>query len=140
MTAPVDINAVVRDAIRLAQLEGDAQIALHASFFVRRCGKFCTRTLTSVVCPPARSRDISQPGLPVPWAATSGCRQKRRPASSLPPRCRPAADVRATYGLFARWLRRRRGHQTAMWASGDKPLLGNPFSLHIFLINSPETH
>ena len=33
MTAPVDINAVARDAIRLAQLEGDAQIALHASFF-----------------------------------------------------------------------------------------------------------
>ncbi len=33
MTAQVDINAVARDAIRLAQLEGDAQIALHASFF-----------------------------------------------------------------------------------------------------------
>ncbi len=33
MTAPVDFNAVVRDAIRLAQLEDEAQIALHASFF-----------------------------------------------------------------------------------------------------------
>ncbi len=33
LTAPVDINAVARDAIRLAQLEGDAQIALRASFF-----------------------------------------------------------------------------------------------------------
>jgi len=33
VTAPVDINAVARDAIRLAQLEGGAQIALRASFF-----------------------------------------------------------------------------------------------------------
>ena len=33
MTAPVDINAVARDAIRLAQLEGEARIALRASFF-----------------------------------------------------------------------------------------------------------
>ncbi len=30
---PVDINAVARDAIRLAQLEGEAPIALRASFF-----------------------------------------------------------------------------------------------------------
>jgi two-component system sensor histidine kinase HydH len=33
VTAPVDINAIARDAIRLAQLEGEAQIALRASFF-----------------------------------------------------------------------------------------------------------
>jgi len=33
VTAPVDINAVARDAIRLARLEGEAQIALRASFF-----------------------------------------------------------------------------------------------------------
>ena len=33
MTAPVDINAVAREAICLAQLEGESQIALHASFF-----------------------------------------------------------------------------------------------------------
>jgi signal transduction histidine kinase len=32
-TAPVDINAVARDAICLAQLEGEAPIALRASFF-----------------------------------------------------------------------------------------------------------
>jgi signal transduction histidine kinase len=30
---PVDINAVARDAIQLAQLEGQSRIALHASFF-----------------------------------------------------------------------------------------------------------
>ena len=30
---PVDINAVARDAIRLAQLEGEAPIVLRASFF-----------------------------------------------------------------------------------------------------------
>jgi signal transduction histidine kinase len=30
---PVDINAIARDAIRLAQLEDEAQIALRASFF-----------------------------------------------------------------------------------------------------------
>jgi len=30
---PVDINAIARDAICLAQLEGEAQIALRASFF-----------------------------------------------------------------------------------------------------------
>ena len=30
---PVDINAIVRDAIRLAKLEGGARIALRASFF-----------------------------------------------------------------------------------------------------------
>ncbi|MBW2543592.1 MAG: hypothetical protein JRF15_16030 [Deltaproteobacteria bacterium] len=33
MTLPVDINAVVRDAIRLAQLEGQSRIALRASLF-----------------------------------------------------------------------------------------------------------
>ena len=33
MTPPVDINAVARDAIRLAQLEEQATIALRASFF-----------------------------------------------------------------------------------------------------------
>jgi len=33
VTAPVDINAVAREAIRLARLEGGAQIALRASFF-----------------------------------------------------------------------------------------------------------
>ncbi len=33
VTAQVDINAVARDAIRLAQLEGEAPIALRASFF-----------------------------------------------------------------------------------------------------------
>ncbi|MCH8889903.1 MAG: hypothetical protein IH827_02305 [Myxococcales bacterium] len=33
MTARIDINAVARDAIRLAQLEGEARIALRASFF-----------------------------------------------------------------------------------------------------------
>jgi signal transduction histidine kinase len=33
MTASVDINAVARDAIRLAQLEGEGSIALRASFF-----------------------------------------------------------------------------------------------------------
>jgi signal transduction histidine kinase len=33
VTAPVDINAVARDAIRLAQLEEWAPIALRASFF-----------------------------------------------------------------------------------------------------------
>jgi signal transduction histidine kinase len=32
-TAPVDINAIARDAIRLAELDGGAQIALRASFF-----------------------------------------------------------------------------------------------------------
>jgi len=32
-TAPVDINAIARDAIRLAELEGEARIALRASFF-----------------------------------------------------------------------------------------------------------
>ena len=32
MTTPVDINAVARDAIRLAQLEGEAPIALRTSF------------------------------------------------------------------------------------------------------------
>ncbi len=32
-TAPVDINAIARDAIRLAELEGEAGIALRASFF-----------------------------------------------------------------------------------------------------------
>jgi signal transduction histidine kinase len=30
---PVDINAIARDAIRLAQLDGDARIGLRASFF-----------------------------------------------------------------------------------------------------------
>jgi signal transduction histidine kinase len=33
MMVSVDINAIARDAIRLAQLEGSAQIALRASFF-----------------------------------------------------------------------------------------------------------
>jgi signal transduction histidine kinase len=32
-TAPVDINAIARDAIRLAELEGEARIALRASLF-----------------------------------------------------------------------------------------------------------
>ncbi len=33
MTLPVDINAIVRDAIQLAHLDSAAQIALRASFF-----------------------------------------------------------------------------------------------------------
>jgi signal transduction histidine kinase len=33
MTAPVDINEVTRDAIRLTHLDREAQIALRASFF-----------------------------------------------------------------------------------------------------------
>ena len=33
VVGPVDINAVAREAIRLAQLEGEASIALRASFF-----------------------------------------------------------------------------------------------------------
>jgi len=33
VTTPVDINAIVRDAIQLAHLDGAAQIALRASFF-----------------------------------------------------------------------------------------------------------
>ena len=33
MRVPVDINAVARDAIQLAQLEGQSRIALHTSFF-----------------------------------------------------------------------------------------------------------
>jgi signal transduction histidine kinase len=33
VTASVDINAIARDAIRLAEIEGEAQIELRASFF-----------------------------------------------------------------------------------------------------------